>query len=148
MTSSKITIEHVADTTGLDLFFLQTLLQQIHADAGAAGAVTCILTCDAHLHQLNRDFRNKDAPTDVLSFDLQDTHHPQERVLGEIYISLDRAISQAQEAHRRPQEEVAHLAVHGLLHLLGFEHETACEHAQMRQRENHYLNLLRQMQPT
>ncbi|MFT5366772.1 MAG: putative rRNA maturation factor [Candidatus Latescibacterota bacterium] len=100
--------------------------------------LTYVLTDDSHLHQLNRDFRNKDMPTDVLSFEMYDDIHPTSP-LGEVYISLDRAREQAREAGLSLQQEVLHLAIHGTLHLLGFEHETDAGHRQMHAKERQYL---------
>lgn len=101
--------------------------------------LTCILTDDAHIHQLNRDFRQKDTPTDVLSFEMSDDVHPASP-LGEVYISIDRAHEQAQQAGHTSEHEVRLLAIHGSLHLLGFEHETEEGYKQMRAQELKYLN--------
>jgi probable rRNA maturation factor len=76
---------------------------------------------------LNRDFREVDRATDVLSFPLADPEalrDPDAAVfLGEIYISLDTARTQAMAARRPFAREVAHLTVHGILHLLGYDHD-------------------------
>lgn len=94
-----------------------------------------MLTDDAAVRALNRDFREVDKPTDVLSFPLADPaalEDPAAPVfLGEIYISLDTARAQARSARRPFAREVAHLTVHGILHLLGHDHHTARERRQM-----------------
>lgn len=88
--------------------------------------VSIVLTGDDAVRSLNRDFREVDRPTDVLSFPLADPEileRPEAAVfLGEIYISLDTAGAQAKAARRTLGREVAHLTVHGILHLLGYDH--------------------------
>jgi probable rRNA maturation factor len=80
----------------------------------------CLLTNDAHLRQLNRDFLGLDYPTDVLSFPTSALSSE----LGEIAISMDRAAAQAEEFGHSCFDEVRILILHGVLHLLGFDHET------------------------
>jgi probable rRNA maturation factor len=79
----------------------------------------CRLTGDDELQSLNRDFRGKDQPTDVLSFPGDGVTY-----LGDLAISAERAAAQAAEHGHAPQEEVCILLLHGLLHLLGYDHET------------------------
>ncbi len=74
------------------------------------------------IHELNREYRNVDRPTDVLSFPMDD-----EDLLGDIVISLERAQEQAQEYGHSFRREVAFLFVHSVLHLLGYDHETSEE---------------------
>ncbi|MGE5179872.1 MAG: rRNA maturation RNase YbeY [Bacteroidota bacterium] len=90
--------------------------------------VSIVLTDDETVRALNRDFREVDRPTDVLSFPLAEPDALRDETapvfLGEIYISLDTARAQARAARRPFGREVAHLALHGLLHLLGHDHPT------------------------
>lgn len=81
-------------------------------------SVTCLVTDDRELHRLNRDFRNKDAATDVLSFS------PADGSAAEMAISLDRAAEQAADFGHSLDEELRILMLHGLLHLAGMDHET------------------------
>jgi probable rRNA maturation factor len=87
-----------------------------------------VLTGDEEIRLLNRDYREVDRPTDVLSFPLSDHPGPSGSAppvfLGEIYISVETARRQARAARRPFEREVAHLAVHGVLHLLGHDHAT------------------------
>lgn len=85
-----------------------------------------IIVDNAYIHQLNRDYRHIDRETDVITFALEDdkTFNPEERVLGDIYISIDKAISQSEEYAHSLERELCFLAVHGLLHLLGYDHMT------------------------
>ena len=95
------------------------------------------LVDDERMKELNSRYRGKDAPTDVLSFPM-DEHAREEgiRLLGDIVISLERARAQAVEWGHSFEREVARLASHGLLHLLGYDHETVEEEARMRGRED------------
>ena len=124
---------------GLDLDALETLSRGVLSDRGADGSVTLVLADDETLHKLNREFRGTDAPTDVLSFDMQDPVHPSDDALGEVYISIERARVQAEEDGRPFQDEMAHLAIHGILHLLGFDHQTEADGNRMRHQERRYL---------
>lgn len=97
--------------------------------------VSIVLTGDDAVRSLNRDFREVDRPTDVLSFPLADPETLRDPdaalFLGEIYISLDTARAQAKAARRTLAREVAHLTVHGILHLLGHDHHRAGERKAM-----------------
>ena len=77
-----------------------------------------------YIHDLNKKYRGIDRETDVISFALEDdkTFNPKTRVLGDVYISLDKAISQADEYGHSLERELCFLAVHGMLHLLGYDH--------------------------
>jgi probable rRNA maturation factor len=88
--------------------------------------VALVLTDDEELRRLNRTFRNSDEPTDVLSFAPRAGYVPEAEsgYLGDIVISVPFAERSAAAAGRAAADEVALLAVHGLLHLVGYEHET------------------------
>ncbi|HJL19470.1 MAG TPA: rRNA maturation RNase YbeY [Sandaracinaceae bacterium LLY-WYZ-13_1] len=93
-----------------------------------------VLLCDdATIHALNRDFRGKDRPTDVLAFAMREGEggelHP--GLLGDVVISVDTARRQATERGRPIVAEVTFLLAHGLLHLLGFDHRTRAEERRM-----------------
>ena len=77
------------------------------------------------IHKINKEYRGIDRPTDVITFALEDNKQinmPEVRVLGDIYISYDKVISQAKEYNHSIKREICFLAVHGLLHLLGYDH--------------------------
>ena len=88
-----------------------------------------------YIHEINRTYRHKDAPTDVISFAFLDGnpernnlfHSGQMVVLGEIYISIDKAKEQALSYGHSLDRELKFLFVHGLLHLLGYDHMTEVE---------------------
>ena len=79
--------------------------------------VSIILVDDAEIHEINKTYRGMDKPTNVLSFELGD-----DVLLGDIYISLDTVLREAREAKISVTDHVAHMVVHGVLHLLGYDH--------------------------
>ena len=87
--------------------------------------ISLILTDDKNIHSLNRRFRNVDRPTDVLSFPLYEATEPilPESSLGDLVISADTMTRQAAEYGHSRKRELCFLFVHGLLHLLGYDHE-------------------------
>jgi probable rRNA maturation factor len=104
--------------------------------------LSLVLTDDATIQQLNRDYRGKDTPTDVLSFAQQDVQGPTADVLGDLIISLPTAQRQADERGHSLAAEVRILMVHGLLHLLGHDHLEPEERAEMAQAETVLLTAL------
>ena len=88
---------------------------------GREGAeVSVTVSNDRRLHALNREFRGKDRPTDVLSFPYDEPDGP----LGDVVISVDRASAQAAERGHGLQRELELLTLHGTLHVCGYDHET------------------------
>ena len=88
-----------------------------------AAAVNVVFVNDRRIHELNRRFLKRDRPTNVISFDCKDPGVPGEpRLLGEIYISRDRARAQAREYDVPYGSELRRLVLHGLLHLIGLTH--------------------------
>lgn len=84
-----------------------------------------IFVDDLKIHELNREYRGIDKVTDVISFafeDNEESHDDERRVLGDIYISIPRMIYQAKEYSHSEKRELSFLVVHGLLHLLGYDH--------------------------
>lgn len=81
---------------------------------------------DSYIRELNKRYLKKDSPTDVLAFPIDEQDSPKngiDKILGDVYISLDRAKEQSLEYHVPFQEEIARLMLHGLFHLLGYTHE-------------------------
>lgn len=113
--------------------------------------VSVVLADDPYIHELNLQYRGKDRPTDVLSFALNEGEEPEivadadltpTVLLGDIVISLETAARQAEEYNHGLEREVAYLTVHGMMHLLGYDHETEEEREEMRGEEEHVLQLL------
>ena len=132
----------------IDAMQIERAIVATLAAEGVAGAieVSVLVTDDAMLHQLNRDYRNVDAPTDVLSFADDEESDPAPsafvrppdapRYLGDLAISYERVVAQASEYGHSRARELAFLTVHGILHLLGYDHERgAADQAAMRARE-------------
>lgn len=103
-----------------------------------------VLICDGPvIRELNRTYRDVDAPTDVLSFALnegEDDVLEEESELGDIVINLDRAEEQAREYGHSREREVAYLSVHGFLHILGYDHYDPEEKKAMRAAEEAILS--------
>lgn len=86
-----------------------------------------IIVTNEEIHKINKVYRNIDRPTDVISFALEDEKREipsGRRLLGDIYISIDQARIQKESYGHSLYRELSFLAVHGLLHLLGYDHQT------------------------
>lgn len=83
------------------------------------------------IQKINKEFRNIDKPTDVLSFPFDNSFKLPVQMLGDIVISTEKAEFQAQEYGHSLNREIAFLLVHGILHLLGYDHETIEEEKEM-----------------
>jgi probable rRNA maturation factor len=102
--------------------FLTLLSHRLHLDSQT---FTIVLVTDRVIRGLNRDFRNQDKPTDVLSFPTgpEDLPHLDKPGLGDMIISVEMAHRQAFARHHSLERELRVLVIHGLLHLLGYDHE-------------------------
>ena len=102
-----------------------------------------ILVDNDYIHKINKEYRNIDRETDVITFALEDENTVQlpnsDRVLGDIYISLDKAKSQSIEYGHSFERELCFLAVHGFYHLLGYDHQTKEEEKEMFQKQEEVL---------
>lgn len=102
-----------------------------------------IIVDNNYIHELNKTYRNIDRETDVITFALEDEETiiipEEERILGDIYISIDKAKSQAKEYGHSLLRELSFLAVHGFYHLLGYDHETEEEEKIMFQKQEEVL---------
>lgn len=110
--------------------YLEQLAERVMERHRIDGDINLILSDDSQLRRLNSTFRGIDRTTDVLSFNYAESDTPPrnlaaiEGVRGEIYISRDRASSQAAEMNIGELEEIGRLMVHALLHIAGFDHDT------------------------
>jgi len=120
--------KRVADLTELAL---DRFVARARRAAGLKGVVNVLVTSNAELKSLNRRFRGKDKPTDVLSFPAEPD--PRKQFAGEIAISAEIAAQNARPLGHSPAEEVKILVLHGVLHLRGYDHE--CDNGQMARRE-------------
>ncbi|MSO22408.1 MAG: rRNA maturation RNase YbeY [Acidobacteria bacterium] len=114
------------------LQFVNLLSQRLRLDSQT---FTIVLVSDRAIRRLNRDFRNQNKPTDVLSFptEPQDPLHLEKPGLGDMILSIETARRQALARHHSLERELCVLAIHGLLHLLGYDHEV--DRGEMRRKE-------------
>ena len=106
-----------------------SLLEKI-SESLSQKSIELVVCDDAYIQQLNCEFRGKDNPTDVLSFPLEQMPNAP---LGTVVINLDKAREKAQELGHDIDAEITLLFIHGMLHLLGYDHES--DSGQMRQKE-------------
>lgn len=119
--------------------------------AGASGAdstaeISIVFGDDALVHRLNRDFRQQDRPTNVLSFALTDGEDPaaprgsgEPVMLGDVVLAYDTVTREAREQSKSPRDHTLHLVVHGVLHLMGYDHETEADARVMERMEQRVL---------
>ena len=127
---------------------LEQLLKLAAEEEGMTdGDVSLTFTDDEEIHQLNREYRGIDRPTDVLSFAMQedgveeldiifeveseDEADPISGMLGDIIISVDTAIAQSEEYGHSLEREIGFLFVHGFLHLIGYDHQDDAAEVEM-----------------
>jgi probable rRNA maturation factor len=115
--------------------------------------LSLVITSQARIQELNREYRGKDQPTDVLSFSMSEQKDGEEAAafvgppdgllhLGEVIISYPQALSQAGEHGHSIDKEAAILIIHGILHILGYDHEVSDQAAVMEAREKEILAAL------
>jgi len=122
----------------LDLASLRsTAGRALRALGHTRSEISVSLVGDEEISDLNEAWRGKKGPTDVLSFSLFEGEHRKFRgqMLGDIVIGLPAAQRQARDRHRSLDDELARLLIHGLLHLLGHDHEVEAEARRMRAEE-------------
>lgn len=133
----------------LNVPFLGNLLERAalaalkHESESLDHDLSIVLTDDARLQELNRDYLGIDAPTDVLSFPASETDpETGARYIGDILISMPRARTQADAAGHPVESEVQLLVVHGVLHLLGHDHADPNEKTRMWKAQSEILDTL------
>lgn len=137
---SEVQIDIVVDE-GVELpedasAWVRTVLSALADEQGGFSAAL-LFTDEAEIRRLNREFRQIDRVTDVLSF----PNAPEEGdpFIGDIAICVPRALEQAGEIGQTPEREIAFLALHGALHLLGYDHETEADEREMLSMQRHVL---------
>jgi len=128
----------------------QAINEAIRMSEGPEEAeVSLMLVDDQRIHALNLEYRGVDRPTDVLSFALKEEMEDEpeieeeDEMLGDIVISVQRARDQAEEYGHSFEREIVYLAVHGTLHLLGFDHEEENDKQEMRAKEEEIMAKLK-----
>lgn len=102
----------------------QSVMAAAAAVSTTAGELAIVLTDDSAIRKLNREWRNKDAATNVLSFPAPEACAGAKILLGDIVIAFETTAREAQAEGKPLRHHLAHLAVHGFLHLVGYDHET------------------------
>ena len=152
-----INLENDQDRIDLADAVLERLQQGLQAVARLneleeEAEVDVTIVDDEEIHALNRAYRGMDKSTDVLSFALDEEAEdsdepeliggPEEHLYGDIIISAETALRQAEEYGHGLEREMTYLAVHGMFHLLGYDHEEGLESVRMREKEETVLSSL------
>jgi probable rRNA maturation factor len=147
---SEIEVQIAPDFAGLfAVERFQAVIEAVLEHEEQVGDVTLVITDDEGIRELNRDFLDRDAATDVLAFAAQEqagdfvTAPEAGAYLGDVIVSYPRAVAQAEELGHPVGLELDLLVVHGVLHLLGYDHATEEEKAIMWVRQDAILKDLR-----
>lgn len=143
----KIQIENSQDNIRINRRIICSTLKKLFKHLNCPDKeVSLVFVNDEIIHRLNKQYLNKDKPTNVLSFSLQEGEFNQinPQILGDIVISVETAQKDAAKGGFSVEEEIYFLIIHGLLHLLGYNHEntTEAETKKMRKKERELLKLL------
>jgi probable rRNA maturation factor len=142
-------LDEINELTEVDIKEIETLLnyaaEKENVKAGSELSVTFV--SNDRIQEINREYRDKDQPTDVISFALEEMSEGEievvgadiPRVLGDIIISVPKAREQAEEYNHSFMRELGFLAVHGFLHLLGYDHMNEQDEKRMFDRQKEIL---------
>ena len=111
------------------------------------GELSILFTDDGHIAELNRHYLDREGPTNVLAFPMPGGPQPdvESGMMGDVVVSVDRAIHESREVGEPLEETIYRLLIHGLLHLLGYDHERSPEDARrMGNEQKRLLNLIRE----
>lgn len=148
-----LTIDFLDETNEVKdehIVLVEKLLQHAATVEGIEEAeVSVTFVTNEAIHEINREYRDKDQPTDVISFALEEMGEDEvqiigegmPRVLGDIIISTDRTREQAEEYGHSFERELGFLAVHGFLHLLGYDHMNEADEKEMFGKQDEILEL-------
>ena len=106
--------------------------------------VSVAIVSENTIQSLNEQYRNKDKVTDVLAFNLMSEHSSEDMTLGEILICYNKAMSQAKELGHSIEYEIATLCIHGLCHLIGYDHQIDKDYQTMKEKERELMKLIKQ----
>ena len=146
-----IAIDFMDETESLnqqELDFVQKILEHAAKEEGLGDSeVSVTFVTNEMIRDINREYRGKDQPTDVISFAMEELGEgetaiigsPEPRMLGDIIISLDRTREQAADYGHSFERELGFLAIHGFLHLLGYDHMTEKDEKKMFSRQEEIL---------
>jgi len=138
----KVTIHNIHPISRISRKEIKKLVNEILRSEGTSFPLDIIFVDDGFMKKINRKFTTRRKTTDVLSFGMKEgkdmgVDYPS---LGDIYVSLDQAKRQAKEYGVSLKEETARLVVHGLLHLLGYDHKNKSQAKIMKEKEETYLS--------
>ncbi len=124
----------------ISLSGLKELTEKVwQTESNSDASFTIILVDDTYIEKLNKNFLNRNSVTDVIAFPL--TTDTEDVFEGEIYISVDRVLENASTYKVESGDELKRIAVHGILHFLGYKDKSKSEKHEMTARENYYLAL-------
>jgi len=141
MSYYKINIESIDPEIKINKRKIKFLAKTVLIREGVSQAeVNIILVDDNYIIKLNREFLNKNATTDVISFNLED--EPDAQLEGEIYANLEQIKRQSNDYQFTFRNELYRVIIHGLIHLVGFDDQTIEEKKIMTEKEDYYLTIL------
>ena len=118
--------------TNLSTFKYQRLIEKVLKNRSKNKYMNIVFTDNENIHKINKEYRNIDRPTDVISFaNCDDEANEDDKEMGDVFISLEKAFEQAKEYGHSNEREVAFLAVHAYLHLCGYDHMTPEDEKEM-----------------
>jgi probable rRNA maturation factor len=138
----EVLVTNEQEAIDINIDFIKELSLEIMSFIGSPeNAQLSLVFCDNNaIKDLNKEYRSKDEPTDVLSFPIElEIFVPEIRMLGDIVISTETAATQAKEYKHSTETEIAILLIHGLLHLHGYDHIKEDDKKEMRVKENEVL---------
>jgi rRNA maturation RNase YbeY len=138
MVDVSIDVDH--ESLSVDRSLLERCLIEVLAGEGfSSGTIGVVLGNHEMVRELNRRYLGHDYDTDVLSFNLSEEDRSGDELIGEVYVDLDTANERCNEFNTSFEEEVYRYAIHGLLHIAGYQDDASETKEQMRQLENVYL---------
>ena len=141
MSSYKISVENIYPAIRIVKKWIKTLAETVLCYEGVSKAdITIILVDDQYITRLNQQFFKKDDTTDVISFNLADDASNQ--LEGEVYANIEQIKRQAKIYQVLFQNELHRILIHGILHLVGYNDQTAREKKIMTEKEDNYLKIL------
>ena len=97
--------------------------------------VSFLLTSDSNIRLLNKNYRNKDKSTNVLAFPMNQNTFGEDYIVGDVVISLQRILSESKKLKIQKYKYLSKITIHGVLHLLGFDHKSSKQHEEMNRME-------------
>ena len=136
------TISFFSDEVDFELdnksHYIKWVEKTILAESKTLGEISFVFCSDEYLHKINLEYLKHDTYTDIITFDYSE----EKGVSGDIFISIDRVRENGLEFKKEFYNELSRVIIHGVLHLVGYKDKTNQEKAQMREKEDFYLNLL------